>query len=127
MSRGRPPRPESLLVFFHGGGWVQGSVDSHDSGCRWVADRAGVRVLSVGYRRAPEHVFPAAFDDALAAYLAAAESPGDFGADRVAVGGDSAGGNLAAAAVPPRARRRAVRSPLSSGCCTRSPTPRTAM
>ena len=86
-----------LLVFFHGGGWVQGSVDSHDSGCRWVADGAGVRVLSVGYRLAPEYAFPAAFDDALAAYLAVAESPGDFGADRVAVGGDSAGGNLAAA------------------------------
>jgi acetyl esterase len=86
-----------LLVFFHGGGWVQGSVNSHDPGCRWVADRAGVRVLSVGYRLAPEHVFPAAFDDALGAYLAVAEDPDRFGADRIAVGGDSAGGNLAAA------------------------------
>jgi acetyl esterase len=86
-----------LLVFFHGGGWVQGSVASHDSGCRWVADRAGVRVLSVDYRLAPEHVFPAAFDDAVAAYRAVAAEPGRFGAGRLAVGGDSAGANLAAA------------------------------
>jgi len=89
--------PGPLLVFFHGGGWVQGSVRSHDSGCRWVADRAGLRVLSVDYRLAPEHVFPAAFDDAVAAYRAVAEEPEHFGADRLAVGGDSAGGNLAAA------------------------------
>ena len=86
-----------LLVFFHGGGWVQGSVQSHDSGCRWLADRAGMRVLSADYRLAPEHVFPAAFDDALAVYVAVAEDPGRFGAGSVAVGGDSAGGNLAAA------------------------------
>lgn len=81
-----------LLVYFHGGGWVQGSVSSHDAGCRNVADRAGVRILSVDYRLAPEHPFPAAFDDALAAYLAALDR-----SERVAVGGDSAGANLAAA------------------------------
>jgi acetyl esterase len=81
-----------LLVFFHGGGWVQGSLNSHDAGCRTVADRAGVRILSAGYRRAPEHSFPAAFDDALAAYGDALER-----SERVAVGGDSAGANLAAA------------------------------
>ena len=69
-----------LLVFFHGGGWVQGSVHSHDAGCRTVADRAGVRVLSVGYRLAPEHPFPAAFDDAVSAYAAAAGEPERFGA-----------------------------------------------
>ncbi|MDQ3720145.1 MAG: alpha/beta hydrolase [Actinomycetota bacterium] len=88
-----------LLVFFHGGGWVQGSVQSHDAACRTVADRAGVRVLSVDYRLAPEHVFPAAFDDCLAAYLQVAEQPEGFGAraGEIAVGGDSAGGNLAAA------------------------------
>jgi len=88
-----------LLVFFHGGGWVQGSVRSHDAACRTVADRAGVRVLSVDYRLAPEHVFPAAFDDCLAAYLEAAEHPASFGArtGEIAVGGDSAGANLAAA------------------------------
>ncbi len=90
----------SLLVFFHGGGWVQGSVRSYDAACRTVADRAGVRVLSVGYRLAPEHVFPAAFDDCLGAYLDVAEHPGDFGARSggIGLGGDSAGGNLAAAA-----------------------------
>ena len=88
--------PGPLLVFFHGGGWVQGSVQSHDAGCRTVADRAGVRVLSVEYRLAPEHPFPAAFDDAVSAYAAVAEEPERFGADTIAVGGDSAGGNLAA-------------------------------
>ncbi len=86
-----------LLVFFHGGGWVQGSVQSHDAGCRTVADRAGVRVLSVDYRLAPEHPFPAAFDDAVSAYAAVAGAPERFGASVIAVGGDSVGGNLAAA------------------------------
>lgn len=89
--------PGPLLVFFHGGGWVQGSVRSHDAACRTVADRAGVRVLSVEYRLAPEHVFPAAFEDAVSAYASVAREPERFGADRVAVGGDSAGANLAAA------------------------------
>ena len=88
-----------LLVFFHGGGWMQGSLQSYDAACRTVADRAGIRVLSVAYRLAPEHVFPAAFDDCLAAYLQVAEHPESFGArpGEIAVGGDSAGGNLAAA------------------------------
>jgi len=88
-----------LLVFFHGGGWMQGSLQSYDAVCRTVADRAGVRVLSAAYRLAPEHVFPAAFDDCLAAYLHVAEHPESFGArpGEIAVGGDSAGGNLAAA------------------------------
>jgi acetyl esterase len=90
--------PAPLLVFFHGGGWVQGSLTSHDGACRMLAALAGVRVLSVAYRLAPEHPFPAAADDALAAYRHAVEHARALGADRarIAVGGDSAGGNLAA-------------------------------
>lgn len=91
--------PQSpLLVYFHGGGFMSGSLDSHDSVCRMLADAAGVRVASVGYRLAPEHPYPAAVDDCLAAYLDVLGRAEEFGADprRIAVGGDSAGGNLAA-------------------------------
>lgn len=89
---------DPLLVFFHGGGWVYGDLDSHDPLCRFLAERAGVRVLSVDYRLAPEQPFPAAYDDALAAYRWVTANAGWLGADtsRLAVGGDSAGGNLAA-------------------------------
>ncbi|MFL5846250.1 MAG: alpha/beta hydrolase [Solirubrobacteraceae bacterium] len=92
--------PAPLLVFFHGGGWVRGSIESHDAPCRVLADLSGARVLSVDYRLAPEATFPAAADDALAAFLDVASRAQDFGADpaRLAVGGDSAGGNLAAVA-----------------------------
>jgi acetyl esterase len=95
-----------LLVFFHGGGWVVGSLDSHDSTCRFLAENAGARVLSVDYRLAPEHPFPAAVDDALAAFDHAVAHAEELGADPglVAVGGDSAGGNLAAAVCHQRAR-----------------------
>jgi acetyl esterase len=91
------PEPSGLLVFYHGGGWVLGSRASHDNLCRFLAFHAGVRVLSVEYRLAPEHVFPAAADDALAAFDYAHAKAADLGADpaRIAVGGDSAGGNLA--------------------------------
>ncbi len=87
-----------LLVYFHGGGWVQGSVASHDHPCGLLAHLSGVRVLSIEYRLAPEHPFPAAAEDALAAYAQAAERHAELGADpaRLALGGDSAGGNLAA-------------------------------
>ncbi len=90
--------PAPLLVFFHGGGWVLGDLDSHDAACRLIARDAGVHVLAVDYRLAPEHKAPAAIDDAYAAYRWAREHAGELGADpgRVAVGGDSAGGNLAA-------------------------------
>lgn len=92
-------RPLALLVYFHGGGWVLGDIDTHDPGCRFLCAHAGVAVLNVGYRLAPEHRFPAAVDDAVAAFRWAHEHAGDLGIDRdrIAVGGDSAGGNLAAA------------------------------
>ena len=91
-------RPLPVLVFFHGGGWVTGSIKTHDVLCREIAARSGFAVASVDYRLAPEHPFPAAINDAEAATLWIAEHAGDFGLDasRIAVGGDSAGGNLAA-------------------------------
>lgn len=90
--------PAPLLVFFHGGGWVIGDLDTHDQLCRLVCRDADVHVLSIDYRLAPEHRAPAAVDDAYAAFRWAAEHAADLGAipGRVAVGGDSAGGNLAA-------------------------------
>ncbi|WP_316527189.1 alpha/beta hydrolase [Kitasatospora brasiliensis] len=96
-----------LLVFLHGGGWVVGSRASHDHVSRFLARRAGVRVLSVEYRLAPEHVFPAAAEDALAAFEHAYAKAADLGADpdRIAIGGDSAGGNLAAVATQQAVRR----------------------
>ncbi|WP_433870952.1 alpha/beta hydrolase [Saccharopolyspora sp. CA-218241] len=90
--------PGDLLVFYHGGGWVIGDLDTHDDLCRFLARHAGVRVLSVEYRLAPEFPFPAAYDDALHAYRFAVEHAEELGSsrERIAVGGDSAGGNLAA-------------------------------
>ncbi|HEY3529219.1 MAG TPA: alpha/beta hydrolase [Nocardioides sp.] len=90
--------PGPLLVFFHGGGWVYGDLDSHDAPCRFLAERSGVRVLSVEYRLAPEHPFPDGADDAMAAYRWVTEHAASLDADvsRLGVGGDSAGGNLAA-------------------------------
>ena len=87
-----------LVVHFHGGGWVIGDLDSHDTACRHLAREAGAGVLAIDYRLAPEHRFPAAVDDALAAFEWAAANADALGFDpaRVAVAGDSAGGNLAA-------------------------------
>jgi acetyl esterase/lipase len=86
------------LIYFHGGGGVFGSIDSHDSLCRALANAGACRVVSVGYRLAPEHRFPAAVDDAFAATCRIAAHAQDFGIDprRLAVGGDSIGGGLAA-------------------------------
>jgi acetyl esterase len=87
-----------VLVFFHGGGWVIGDLDSHDVVCRKLADEGQLMVISVDYRLAPEHKFPAAVDDAIAATKWIAGNAQQLGADasRLMVGGDSAGGNLAA-------------------------------
>ena len=87
------------LVFFHGGGWVIGDLDSHDVVCRKLADEAEMIVIAVDYRRAPEDKFPAAFDDAFTATKWIAANARQLGIDvaRLVVGGDSAGGNLAAA------------------------------
>jgi acetyl esterase len=87
-----------LLVYYHGGGFVGGDLDTHDEPCRMLAHHAGTAVLGVDYRLAPEHRFPAAVDDSLAAFEWAVQYAERLGCDprRVSVGGDSAGGNLAA-------------------------------
>jgi acetyl esterase len=87
-----------LLVFFHGGGFVIGDLDTHDEPCRMLCRHAEVQVLSIDYRLAPEHPFPAGVRDAVAAFRWAVAHAAQLGADpqRVAVGGDSAGGNLSA-------------------------------
>jgi acetyl esterase len=96
------PRPDTsaqpALVYYHGGGWVVGSLDSHDPVCRALAVGASCVVISVDYRLAPEHRFPAAVEDAEDAFRAVCQDAARLGIDpaRVAVGGDSAGGNLAA-------------------------------
>jgi acetyl esterase len=91
--------PLPVHVYYHGGGWVLGDLDSHDWVCRSIANAAQCAVVSVDYRMAPEHVFPAAFDDSLAALRWTIDNAGLLRIDvaRVSVGGDSAGGNLAAA------------------------------
>jgi acetyl esterase len=95
---GRPPWP--VLVYFHGGGWVVGDLETHDGIARALANGAGCLVVLVDYRRAPEHKFPAAAEDAYAVVKWVAERGLNGRSDpgRIAVGGDSAGGNLAAVA-----------------------------
>ena len=90
--------PFPVLMYFHGGGWVIGDIESSDGLCRILTNAAGCIVVSVDYRLAPEHPFPAAADDAYHATLWAATHASSFGGDpsRIAVCGDSAGGNLAA-------------------------------
>jgi acetyl esterase len=103
----RPDAP--LFVYLHGGGWAYGSIETFDRTCRRIADRSGCAVLSVGYRLAPEHVFPAALDDAetVLSYVRKA----DLGVDvsRLAIGGDSAGAQLATIAAR---RQRDAGTPL---------------
>ena len=89
---------QPVIVFFHGGGWVVGNLDSHDGTCRRLCDAIGCTVISVDYRLAPEHLYPAAVDDSYAATKWAADNAASLKIDpkRIAVAGDSAGGNLAA-------------------------------
>ena len=96
---GAPRSPQPLLVYFHGGGWVIGDLDTHDGACRFLAEHSGCRVLSVEYRLAPEHPFPKPVEDVVAAFAWAHEHAAELGCDpaRIAVGGDSAGGNLSTA------------------------------
>jgi acetyl esterase len=95
------PRADSnlgLLIYYHGGGWVIGDLDTHDAICRSLAVRMNHAVLSIDYRMGPEHKYPAAVEDALCSLRWAYENADVLGInpDRIAVGGDSAGGNLAA-------------------------------
>lgn len=96
----RPSDEDALpvLVYFHGGGWTGGSLESHDNVCRYIAKQANIMVVAVDWRRAPEHPFPAGLDDAYAATLWVSQHAQEIGADpqRLAVGGDSSGGNFAA-------------------------------
>jgi acetyl esterase len=93
-----PGGAHPLLVYFHGGGFLYGDLDTHDNVCRLLCRHSGAHVLAVDYRLSPEHAFPAATDDACAALRWAQENAARLGADptRIGVGGDSAGGNLAA-------------------------------
>ncbi len=93
--------PLPLFLFMHGGGWIGGDLDTHEVLCREIAHGARCAVVAVDYRLAPEHKFPAAYDDAVAAAEYCLTHADKLGADpkRVAIGGDSAGGNLTAAAM----------------------------
>jgi acetyl esterase/lipase len=103
---GAPPRP--VLAYFHGGGWVQGDLETHHGLCARLALRSGALVVSIDYRLAPENKFPAAVEDCDAAYRWLRAHAGELGGDpaRVGVAGDSAGGNLSAVVSQLAARAR---------------------
>jgi acetyl esterase/lipase len=121
---GAPPFP--ALVYLHGGGWVIGNLETHDAVCRTLTNAAGCMVVSVDYRLAPEHKFPAAAEDAYAATSWVAGHAASIGADpaRIAVGGDSAGGNLSAAVAlmardrgTPKLRYQLLVYPVTDAAC----------
>jgi acetyl esterase/lipase len=95
---GAPSRTLPGILFFHGGGWVAGSLETHDGLCRRLSNETGCRVIAVDYRLAPQHPFPCALKDAVAALSHVSRNPRLFGIDpaRLGVAGDSAGGTLAA-------------------------------
>jgi acetyl esterase len=116
VGTGRPDDRPSAITYFHGGGWVLGNLDSHDGSCRLLAAVTGCVVVAVDYRLAPEHPFPAAVDDCLAAYAWVQRNHVELGCapGRVGVMGDSAGGNLAAV-VALATRKGDVPPPLAQG------------
>ena len=97
LYRPKTGEPKPLLIWFHGGGFILGDLDTSDAPLRAVANRCGCQIVSVAYRLAPEHPFPAAIEDGYAALLWAAAQLHPLGARRIVVGGDSAGGNIASA------------------------------
>ena len=107
------PGPHPALVFYHGGGWVIGDLETHDGICRALTNAAHCMVISVDYRLAPEHKYPVAAEDSYAAFRWVLENASRLGVDpaRVAVGGDSAGGNLSTV-VALMARDRGTIMPL---------------
>ena len=90
--------PGAGMMYFHGGGWVIGDLDTHDNACRAMANESGISVISIDYRRAPEHPFPAPINDGYDAFVWMSQNAATFGLDqrRLGIGGDSAGGNIAA-------------------------------
>ncbi len=107
--------PFPVIVYFHGGGFVIATIDTYDASARALANAAGAVVMSVEYRKAPEHKFPAAHDDAYAAYVWAVRNASQIGGDstRVALAGESAGGNLALATAMRVRDTSGVRAPAS--------------
>lgn len=104
----------ALILYFHGGGWVLGDLETHDAPCRGLAQATGATVISVDYRLAPEHPFPAPVDDAFAAFCDVVARAEEFGAhpERIVVAGDSAGGHLSAM-VAQRAVAGGVQAPAA--------------
>jgi len=120
------PEPAGLVVYLHGGGWTVGSLATHDRICRLVARGSGVAVLALDYRLAPEHPWPTSVDDTVAALRWVSGQPVDLGpaaaataTDKVAVGGDSAGGTLATLTC----LRLRDEDPLPACRCCGTPTP----
>jgi acetyl esterase len=124
------PEPRPLIVYFHGGGFVFCSIDTHDGTCRRLAKAAGAVVVSVDYRLAPEHCFPAPLDDCYAATVWAHDHADELGTvpGRLVVAGDSAGGNMAAATAllardrsgPPITQQVLIYPVIDAGCDTKS-------